>query len=116
MLVKTDLQSCIAECTRCNVVCTTTIQYCLTKGGKHAATEHIRLLQDCAEICLTAREFMLRGSDMHAAVCGVCAEVCDRCVRRCEQVAGSGDSRINECVEACRECARSCHEMALQRH
>ena len=37
MLAQTDLESCIQECTRCHAVCVKTVQYCLKKGGRHAA-------------------------------------------------------------------------------
>jgi hypothetical protein len=116
MLRATDLQSCIDDCTRCHAVCTETIQYCLEKSGKHAEANHVRRLEDCAEICLTAADFMLRGSDLHPDLCGVCAEACDRCARSCEQVGGSDDLQMRECAETCRRCAQSCRQMSQLGH
>ena len=45
MLAHADLESCIQECTRCHAMCVKTIQYCLKKGGKHAAADHVRLMR-----------------------------------------------------------------------
>ena len=48
---------------------------CLEKGGDHTRADHVSLLLDCAEICQTAANFMLRNSELHARTCAVCAEV-----------------------------------------
>jgi hypothetical protein len=79
-------------------------------GGDHAETSHIRLLLDCAEICQTSANFMLRMSNFHNQTCGVCAEVCEHCARDCERF--EDDEMMQQCAEACRSCARSCREMA----
>lgn len=104
------MQHCIDACTTCHGVCIETISHCLRMGGKHAEAAHIRLMIDCAEICQTSANFMLRGSDLHTLTCGVCAEVCDRCAADCEKF--TGDEVMQRCAEACRACAKSCHEMA----
>jgi hypothetical protein len=79
-------------------------------GGRHAESAHIRLMLDCAEICQTSANFMLRGSELHSRTCGVCAEVCERCARDCEQL--GDDAHMRACAEACRRCADSCKHMA----
>src|ERR1700682_6009384 len=53
--------------------------------GKQAEAAHIRLLLDCAEICQTSANFMLRGSELQGDTCGACAEVCDRYAQACAQ-------------------------------
>jgi hypothetical protein len=116
MLSQTHLESCIQECTHCHAVCVKIIQYCLKKGGKHAAADHVRLMQDCAEVCLTSTDFMLRESDLHPDMCGLCAKICDRCAGGCEQVGGGKDALMKECAKACRACAKSCHEMSIHEH
>ncbi len=105
-----DLQSCIALCGECHEVCLQTVTHCLDKGGRHAEAGHIRLLLDCAEICATSANFMLRGSDLHAATCGACAEVCDRCAEDCRRF--GDDEVMRHCAELCVRCAELCHEMA----
>ena len=113
MLEDTHLQSCIDECTHCRAICLRTIQYCLEKSGRYAGPNHVRLLQDCVEICLASANFMLRGSEFYPNTCGVCAEICDRCARSCEKIGGGQDEHMNECALTCRGCAQSCHEMSV---
>jgi hypothetical protein len=105
-----QLEQSIRECTDCHRICTETITYCLQQGGPHAEAAHIRLLLDCAEICQTSANFMLRGSDLHGRTCGVCAEVCARCAQDCERF--SDDVQMRRCAQTCRSCAESCRSMA----
>jgi hypothetical protein len=91
-------------------MCLLTIPYCLQHGGQHAEAAHIRLLLDCAEICQTSANFMLRGSDLHSRICAVCAEICDRCAQDCERF--EGDQQMQACAQACHRCAESCRQMA----
>jgi hypothetical protein len=106
-----EMQECIDNCLDCHAVCERTIAHCLRLGGRHAAPDHIRLLQDCSQICATSADFMLRESDLHKLTCGVCAEVCERCAEHCERMAGD-DEQMRECVRMCRECAATCRQMA----
>ena len=105
-----EMQRCIQECTNCHGVCLETVAHCLQMGGKHAEAAHIRLLQDCAEICQTSANFMLRGSELHGRVCAVCAEVCERCAEDCERF--GDDQQMQACAQACRSCAEACRQMA----
>ena len=71
----------------------------------------VRLLLDCAEICRTSADFMIRGSDAASAhlprpappICARCADECDRM---------GEDPYMAACAEICRRCAESCGEMA----
>jgi hypothetical protein len=83
------VQGCIVDCLECYSLC------------KQQATD--RLMEDCAEICRTAADFMLRGSVYHAEVCAVCARICEACAQSCEEAGG-----MDECARACRGCAQSC--------
>ena len=71
-----DMLQCIEVCMDCHKACLQTIPYCLQQGGLHSEPNHIRLMMDCAEICQTAANFMIRGSDLHQHTCAACAEVC----------------------------------------
>ena len=104
------MRLCIQNCTDCHAVCVQTINVCLEPGVRHLAAEHIRLLLDCAEICQTSANFMLRGSPLHTRVCAVCAEICERCAALCERF--GGDPQMRDCAAACRRCAESCRQMA----
>lgn len=105
-----EMRRCIDECPSCHDVCAECVPHCLELGGPHAAPEHIRMLLDCAEICATSANFMLRNSDMHGDVCEVCADACDACAASCESL--SDDAMMSRCAEECRRCAKSCREMA----
>ena len=106
---ETEMHHCIEQCTECHNVCVETLAQCLQHGGKHAEPAHIRLLMDCAEICQTSANFMLRGSDLHTRTCAVCAEVCERCAQECARF---DEEFMKHCADACRRCAASCRQMA----
>lgn len=108
-----EMQECIDSCQNCHTICLETISHCLQMGGDHAEATHIRLLQDCVQICAASADFMLRGSDYHPQVCGVCADVCDACAESCENLAsGEGEDLMQRCADICRRCAESCRRMA----
>jgi hypothetical protein len=104
-----SMQQCLETCQSCHNVCIETIEHCLAKGGKHADPEHIRTLTDCAQICETSADFMLRGSQLHTHTCAACAAVCERCAVSCEQLGGA---EMKACAEECRRCADSCRAMS----
>ncbi|MBH8555611.1 four-helix bundle copper-binding protein [Nostocaceae cyanobacterium CENA357] len=106
-----DMQQCIQNCLDCHSICLNSVAYCLQKGGRHAEPAHIRLMLDCAEICNTCANFMLRGSDLHARTCGVCAEICQRCADNCDRM--GDDAQMKACADMCRRCADSCRQMAM---
>jgi len=110
-LSRQDLEHCIRECQTCHNACLQTLQHCLQLGGKHAEAGHVRLLLDCAEICETSANFMLRASPLHGRTCAVCADVCDRCAQDCERV-DPNDQTMRRCAEVCRRCAEACRQMA----
>jgi hypothetical protein len=103
-----DLTSCIEACSDCQNVCQYMIyQHCLKLGGRHADPEHLLLMADCAQICRTSADFMLRGSPRHMQTCRTCAEICEECANDCERI-----GEMEECVQACRLCAKACRDMA----
>jgi hypothetical protein len=106
-----EMRDCIQNCQECHAICMETVQHCLQMGGKHAEADHIRLLLDCAQICATSADFMLRGSPLHSKTCGVCAEICRLCAESCERI-GKDDATMKKCAEMCRKCADSCQRMA----
>ena len=109
--ISAEMQQCIDECTRCHAICVTTASHCLELGGKHADPAHVGLLLDCAQICQTSADFMLRGSDRHQLTCRICADICHACAEGCERMAG-GDQMLRQCAEVCRRCEQSCERMA----
>jgi hypothetical protein len=109
--ISSEMQQCIDECTRCHNTCLALVSHCLDRGGKHADPAHITLLLDCAEICQTSANFMLRGSERHHLTCGVCADICRACAEDCERM-GQDDEMMQQCAEQCRRCQQSCERMA----
>jgi hypothetical protein len=107
--ISSDVRACIEACQSCHAVCIETLTHCLTMGGEHAEAQHIRTLLDCAQICATSADFMLRGSPMHGSVCDVCADVCNECAASCADLDGP---EMQRCAEECRRCAEHCREMA----
>lgn len=105
-----DTNACTDACLACARDClATATTYCLAKGGDHAEPVHMRLMLDCAEICRTAADFMIRGSEQHHLVCAVCAEVCTECALSCDRL---HDDRMHHCAEVCRHCAELCRSMS----
>jgi hypothetical protein len=73
-----ERRECIQLCTACHNVCVETLDHELRLGGSHAAADHVRLLLDCAQLCATSDDVMLR-----------CAEVCRQCAACCLHMAAS---------------------------
>ena len=73
--------------------------------------DHIRLMMDCAQICATSADYMVRESPFHDRICRLCSELCKECGKDCQQVAGD-DQMIEDCIQMCRKCAASCERMA----
>lgn len=95
---------CLHACEDCHDACLHAVHDCLKKGGPHADAAHIGQLLDCAQICHTAHDFMLRHSSLHAIVCAACADICEACSKSCEEL---GD---NELAGICMRCAEHCRE------
>lgn len=104
------LQQGVTEALSCHRICEETITHCLYVGGAHADPDHIRLLMDCADICRTAADFMVRGSRFSPSISALCADVCEACAADCERF--TDDAQMVACVQACRRCAQACREMA----
>ena len=104
-----EMEQCIQNCLNCHHICLETVTASLQHGGEHAQANHIRLMLDCSEICQISANFMIRGSELHALTCGVCAEVCTRCADDCDRF---DEAFMKECAEMCRRCAESCQQMA----
>ena len=111
-----DIEQCIENCTHCHRICLETAarHFRGERGAAQGHEAHVRLLLDCAEICQTSANFMLRGSDLHGHTCAACAAVCDRCAEECDKL--GEDPHMAACAEICRACAQTCREMAAATH
>jgi hypothetical protein len=108
--VSSDVQQCIQNCLDCHNSCLNTVTYCLQQGQHHADPAHIVMMLDCAEMCQTSANFMLRHSAFHMRTCDVCAEICKACAADCQKF--SDDMQMQSCADMCRRCAQSCQSMA----
>lgn len=99
-------------CMECHLACVETMHHCLVAGGELAAAEHIGILRDCAEICLTNAHFLLSGSYFHTRTSSICADACDTCAIECAQ--SEDDHRLHACAEIARRCADACRRLAAQ--
>lgn len=113
--LSTEMRACIAACLQCYSDCIECKSHCIGMGGKHASPEHINALADCAALCETSANFMLRSSHQHAELAGLCADACERCAESCERIGGN-DATMQRCAETCRRCAESCRAMAAMAH
>jgi hypothetical protein len=74
------------------------------------APDRVRLLFDTAEI-VKAMAGLLRGDrDVAEQASRVCAELCERAARYCENL--PGEPAMRACAESCRACADACQLMA----
>lgn len=104
-----EVRECLKDCLDCYQTCTETTTKCLKMGGKHAENEHLNLLMDCARMCNTNADFILRNSTYYPQTCGITADICDECADTCDRFE---DDFMKECASVCRRCAESCREMA----
>jgi hypothetical protein len=105
------MEQCIENCIRCHRVCLeTAARHFRGESTPRLSELLVRLLIDCAEICQTSADFMVRGSELHGETCGACAAVCERCADECDR--GGEDPHLAACAEICRRCAESCRAMA----
>ncbi|MBI2134269.1 four-helix bundle copper-binding protein [Candidatus Woesearchaeota archaeon] len=88
--------------------CEETIAYCLSKGGRHVKEDHIKRLQDCADLCLSTSSFIARDSELAEQIASLCAQACDSCAESCDALK---DARMQDCAETCRRCSESCKEL-----
>jgi hypothetical protein len=105
-----DMQECIEECLNCHAVCTMTLQHCIASGGDRTEVNLIGILLDCAELCQTSANYMLRGSPYHVITCAASAELCRACEEACRAV--SDDEQLAHCADVCAACAEVCDRMA----
>lgn len=100
-----EIQQCIQNCLECHKTCMQMAEEDRRSRDDHATKEHIQMMLDCAEICLTTAHFLQHGSALAGYVVQACAQVTTICANECEQ-AGHTD-----CANACRNAAWSCTQL-----
>lgn len=57
------MQACMDACNECHVTCLhMAMNHCLEASGKHADPRHMKIMMDCAQICVVAYESKLGGA------------------------------------------------------
>jgi hypothetical protein len=110
MAMAMPMKECIDLCTASHVMCLATANYVANADRSAVPVQLIALLNDCAEICQSTANSMVRASALHTILCRACAEACETCARECER--HSGDRQLTHCAATCRQCALSCRQMA----
>jgi hypothetical protein len=64
--ISQDMRTCIDNCLDCYAICVETKAHCTMLGGKHVEPSHLQTLADCAHLCETSANFMLRNSELYA--------------------------------------------------
>lgn len=111
MKITVDMRRCIESCKSCHGACIEAIRHCLSQKGDYSSPDQITWLMDCAEICDTSADFLLRGSERHPETCRICSDICKRCADECRRL-GQGDDVMTRCADLCVACAESCTAMA----
>ena len=106
-----SMEQAIENCISCHRICLETAARHF-RGERSPRIEEalVRLLIDCAELCQTSADFMIRGSDLYQHTCRACAAVCTRCADECDRL--GENPYMAACAEICRRCAESCEDMA----
>ncbi|MBI4397141.1 MAG: four-helix bundle copper-binding protein [Elusimicrobia bacterium] len=110
-LLSEELLRAMQDCEECHNLCNKTVTHCLNRGGEHSHPSHIGLLFDCAEICQSTANFILRGSPLYGHLSAVCSKVCEMCAQDCERL--GDDATMRACAEACRRCAETTRKAAM---
>ena len=104
-----EVRECLKDSLNCYQTCTKTVLTCLAVDGEYSELKNINLLTDCAKICSSNADFIIRNSTYYPQTCGLTADICDECADMCEKFE---DEFMKECASVCRRCSESCREMA----
>jgi hypothetical protein len=106
--ISKQVQECIEACKECQKCCAALER----SGGVDSRT--IQTAKDCAEICQTCSNFVMRESQYAADIRKLCAELCKACATACDKA--SQGSIAKECGKACRRCAEMCVSLGSPVH
>lgn len=111
MMMSPEMKKCLEACSTCAWECESCATACLEEPDVKAREMCIKLLRDCADICVLSAQWMSRGSKYAQALCSLCAEICDACGAECAKFK---DEHCQRCAQTCRMCAEECRRMVKQ--
>jgi hypothetical protein len=100
-----ETKECITALQACHAACLQFATFdCLEGGILQVEANRIRLMLDCAEICQTAANFLIRDSDHYLRVCREAAVICEDLSSVCCKITTMKRVLVacNNCVSACR--------------
>ncbi len=106
MEIDAEDRSLLANLAQCHESCLEGVMHSLDEGGDFAKKEHVLWLLDCAEICIVAENFVIRGSEYAGDLLSICAFICDDCAESCKTL--FNDEHMKNCALVCRNCADIC--------
>ncbi|WP_377369060.1 four-helix bundle copper-binding protein [Phenylobacterium ferrooxidans] len=106
-----SMDDCVTLCVASHRSCLTSARHVLEQPQLNAPAELVALLQDCAELCQTTANSMVRGAPTHTLLCGACADLCAACAQACD--AYKNDTVLTLCAVTCRDCGAACGHMAM---
>jgi len=110
--ISQEARDCIEATSATYTVSAETFHYCLAGDEGLRDPRHLRLLIDCGEVCQTAQNSLLRGSELSVMLAAVCVEACESLAESCRALDGS-DDQLTRCAEQCDEAANCCRKLAI---
>jgi Domain of Unknown Function (DUF326) len=99
----------------CVQACTVAADRCLSEETEDNLRECLRLVVDCAGLCVAAGEMASRDCTRSASVMellSACRQACLSAAAECERVA-FGRPYCQACARACRACAEACRAVFI---
>lgn len=110
MVTQFTEKDCQENCENCYRVCLQTVVYAMQQHDRPFHESHLRLLMDCADICRTCANFLIRGSELRDCICRACAKICEHSAEFCGE--RRDDPQMRLCEQVCLRCSESCAQMA----
>jgi len=105
---------CIEECLDCAASCTACADACLGESDSQELIRVVRLASDCADACDATGRVVTRQTapdlGVIRAVVEACAAACVACAEECVQHAAHHE-HCRLCAEVCRRCKKACDEL-----
>lgn len=105
-----EFKKCIEACLKCAALCNHCATSCLQEKDIKMMAICIQLDMECAAICYAAAQLMSLGSKQAAAICKLCADLCEACSAEC---AKHDNVHCKECADACKACVDECRKMIV---
>lgn len=93
----------------CEATCENMQHYVAGLPDAQARATQMRLLHDCADICVLTAKFIARNSMFAREIAVLCACICEACGCECARFP---DRMSQHCAQVCLHCAMVCRSFA----